>query len=296
MKTCAECILCLLTRDLAAVPAATGLERKALYQREVLRMIAESDPQLCTAQLSARIDDIYRSYFGKRKTRDFASIKSTYNAHMLALEALLRDRIAAAPDPLAYAIRLAQVGNYIDFGAKHEVDNRLLEELITDAEHATLDENEYAHLLADLNSAKSVVYISDNAGEIVLDKLLIERLLTRYPEATFTLLVRSAPTLNDATLEDAQTVGLTDLLPVIGNGNAFAGTIWSELSAEARALLTNADVLISKGQANFETLSGCGRNIYYLLLCKCDYFVRRFQVPRLTGLFVNEHRLPPLDN
>lgn len=295
MKTCAECVLCLLTRDLAAVPETVGTEEKALYQREVLRMIADSDPTLCTPQLSARIDDIYRRCFGERKQKDFAAIKHTYNVHMLALESRLREEIAKANDPLASAVKLARVGNYIDFGAKHEVDDALLGELIRDAQRDTLDPSEYAHFQSDLVAAKSVVYVSDNAGEIVLDKLLIEVLQARYPQTKLTLLVRGAPTLNDATMEDAEAVGLAALLPVVGNGSDMPGTVWEEISAKARCLLQSADVIIAKGQANFETLSGCGLNVYFLLLCKCDYFVRRFQVSRLTGMFVNERRLSPME-
>lgn len=296
MKTCAECMLCLLTRDLAAVPATVGAEEKAHYQREVLRMIADSDPELCTSQLSARIDEIYRRSFGERKTKDFETLKRVYNAHMLALEPRLREKIAKAGDPLASAIKLARTGNYIDFGAKHEVDDVLLGKLIRDAQRDTLDASEYEHFQNDLSTANNMVYVSDNAGEIVLDKLLIEVLQAHYPQVKLTLLVRGAPTLNDATVEDAQAVGLTALLPVVGNGNDLPGTVWEEISTEARDLLREADVIIAKGQANFETLNGCGLNVYYLLLCKCDYFVRRFQVSRLTGMFVNERRLPPMGN
>ncbi|NCB36811.1 MAG: DUF89 family protein, partial [Clostridia bacterium] len=154
---------------------------------------------------------------------------------------------------------------------------------------------EYARLRDNLQSASSVVYLTDNAGEIVLDKLLLRRWKALYPSVSFTALVRGAPTLNDATLEDARATGLTEVVPVLGNGSALAGTLWSEISEEARTLLSGADLIISKGQANFETLSGCGLNVYYLFLCKCDYFTRRFQVPRLTGMLVNERRLPPLD-
>ena len=137
-----------------------------------------------------------------------------------------------------------------------------------------------------------MVYITDNAGEIVLDGLLMEQLLAIRPDLQLTALVRGGFVLNDATLEDAQAVGLPALVPVVGNGNALPGTVWHALSDQARALLADADMIVAKGQANFETLHESGLNIYYLLLCKCDYFVRRFQVPRLTGMFVNERRLP----
>ncbi|MDD3212681.1 MAG: ARMT1-like domain-containing protein [Eubacteriales bacterium] len=292
MQTCAECILCLLNRDLEAVPPETGAAEKAAYQREVLRLVADSDPSLCAAQINAKIDSVFKARFGERKTKNFSELKRIYNERMLALEPRLRNVIAQSDDPLATAILLARVGNYIDFGAKHEVNDSLFDELLANIRRETLNPEEYTRFRQELSSARSVAYVTDNAGEIVLDKLLLKELLKQYPNTDFTVMVRGAPTLNDATVEDAKTVGITELAPVMGNGSGLAGTIWQEISDDARKLLENADVIISKGQANFETLYGCGLNIYYLLLCKCDYFVRRFGVAKLTGMFVNEHRMP----
>jgi uncharacterized protein with ATP-grasp and redox domains len=296
VRTSAECILCLLNRDMEAVPEAAGAEEKADYLREILRLIADSGPEICTARLSAQIDEVYRRRFGERKTKNFAELKRRYNKKMLALEPSLSAAIDADPDPLACALKLARVGNYIDFGAKHEVDDALLTELLGGAQNETLDAAEYRRFRADMAGARHLVYVTDNAGEIVTDKLLIRLLMKRYPGAAVTLLVRGAPTLNDATAEDARDVGLADLVTVVGNGSAMAGTVWTDISPEARRLLTDADVVIAKGQANFETLFGCGLNVYYLLLCKCDYFVKRFKVPKLTGMFVNERRLNLGDN
>ena len=295
MRTCAECILCLLQRDLKAVPKTAGMELKARYQREVLGMIAGCDPDFCTAQISARVDAIYRQYFGERKTLDFAALKAQYNSRMLALEPALRALVCRAQDPLRYAIQLARAGNYIDFAAGHEVQDQLLDALLQEADQEALDAAEYALFCEQLPLAERIVYLTDNAGEIVLDKLLIEVLMARFPQANFTVMVRGAPTLNDATLEDAAAVGLTELVDTMGNGNALAGTVLAECSLQAQTVLREADVIIAKGQANFETLHGCGYNIYYLFLCKCEYFVRRFQVPQHTGMFVNERRLPALE-
>jgi damage-control phosphatase, subfamily I len=292
MRTSAECILCLLKRDMEAVPETAGAERKAAYLRRVLSLVADSSPELCTAQLDALIDREHRSAFGERKTKNFAELKRTYNQRMLALEASLQTEIDASADPLACAVKLARVGNYIDFGARHEVNDALLDELIKGANGETLDVCEYRLFQKDMENAKSVAYVTDNAGEIVLDKLLIRLLLKRYANARITLLTRGAPTLNDATADDAAETGLAAMVSVIGNGSALAGTVWTDIDDNARSLLQNADVIVAKGQANFETLSGCGLNVYYLLLCKCDFFVERFRVPRLTGMFVNERRLP----
>jgi uncharacterized protein with ATP-grasp and redox domains len=103
--------------------------------------------------------------------------------------------------------------------------------------------------------------------------------------------VRGAPVLNDATLEDARQVGLFDVANVVDNGTDIAGTCIKKLSDEIRELVEKSDVIISKGQGNFETLHGCGLNVYYLFLCKCSLFSEKFNVPKLTGMFLNDRRL-----
>ena len=296
MKTSAECILCLMNRDLAAVPPGVSAAERTAFLRELFRLVADADPSLSTPELSELTKGVFARRFGERRQKDYDRLKRVYNERMLALEPQFRATVEHAPDPLAAAIRLARAGNYIDFGSSHVVEDAKLDALLAEAGSGALDPAEYARLREDLNAACRAVYITDNAGEIVLDKLLLQTLTAEYPRVEWTLLVRGAPTLNDATVEDAQAVGLTGMLPVVGNGNACPGPVWPLLSDEARTLLGQADVLLAKGQANFETMNGCGLNAYYLLLCKCDYFVRRFRVPRLTGLFLNERRLPPAED
>ncbi len=97
--------------------------------------------------------------------------------------------------------------------------------------------------------------------------------------------------INDATMKDAVLVGLTREIEVMGNGDDAAGTILGRISKEARKNIEEADMILAKGQGNFESLFGCGLNIYYLFLCKCDWFMGRFQVERYHGMFVNEKRI-----
>lgn len=132
------------------------------------------------------------------------------------------------------------------------------------------------------------MYLTDNCGEIVMDKILIQQIQKKYPDLEIAILVRGAEVINDATMEDAAQVGLTEIARVLPNGTDIAGTWLEELSQEAKAVLESADVIISKGQGNFETLRKCGLNIYYIFLCKCDLFANTFQVPKLTGMLINE--------
>ena len=96
------------------------------------------------------------------------------------------------------------------------------------------------------------------------------------------------PVLNDATMEDAVQVGLDKAAQVIGNGTDVAGTCLEELSEQALDVINTADVMIAKGQGNFETLQKCGKNIYYIFMCKCDMFAKRFNVPKYTGVLIND--------
>ena len=138
---------------------------------------------------------------------------------------------------------------------------------------------------------KKMVYLTDNCGEIVFDKLLIRKIKEMNPELDITVIVRGGKVLNDATMEDAQMTGLSEIVEVIGNGDDVAGTILSRVSPECLEIMEQADVILAKGQGNFESLHGCGKNIYYLFLCKCDWFMRKFHAKRFQGMFVNEKRI-----
>ena len=143
-----------------------------------------------------------------------------------------------------------------------------------------------------MKKASNVVYITDNCGEIVLDKIAIQMLKKTFPNIRVTALVRGLPAGNDATMEDAEFCGLTDIVPVLGNGSDVGGTWFHGISTHARELLQSADVILAKGQGNYETMHGCGLNIYYLFLCKCDWFQQLFHAKLLQGMFINEKRAP----
>ena len=131
-------------------------------------------------------------------------------------------------------------------------------------------------------SARSLLYITDNCGEIVMDKILIRLLREMYPDLEITVLVRGFDIQNDATREDAEDVGLTALVPVTGNGVKVPGT---PLDGSLRVAPE------TEGQGNFETLCGTGLNTFYMFLCKCDTFMDRFDMARFSGVLVNEKDL-----
>ena len=208
----------------------------------------------------------------------------------MSMEEELKQRFLSQPDPLKTALLYARVGNYIDFSALEQVEKEEFLSLF-EREKDVLDEKEYMSFCGEMQKAENVVYLLDNCGEIVLDKLVIQILKKRFPRAHITAIVRGSEVINDATMEDAVMTGLTNVTEVIGNGDDVAGTILSRVSAEAREKIEKADVIIGKGQGNFESLYGCGKNVYYLFLCKCDWFMRKFHADRFQGMFVNEYRI-----
>ena len=132
------------------------------------------------------------------------------------------------------------------------------------------------------------MYRTDNAGEIGFDRIFAEELARAFPQLEITFCVRGGPTANDATREDAAAMGLP--FPVIDNGNLVPGTQLDLLSAEAKQAVETADVILAKGMANVETMLGCGYNIYYAFLVKCQRFVNLFGKPLMTPMLVGEYK------
>ena len=284
------CIGCILKRQeerIREMPFSD--EKKEQFMKELCGLIAAAPAQATAPVVVAQIRLLFKKYFDI--VDSYEEEKVHFNQLMLETEDVLTEMIESADEPLKEAVRLARVGNYIDFGAMNEVSDKKLAELFAETENDVIDEKEWAALKADLQKAKTLVYLTDNCGEIVLDKLCIRKIQEVYPQLEITVIVRGGKVLNDATLEDAQAAGLTELVKVIDNGSSIAGNALGYISEEAEERITSADVVISKGQGNFESLNGCGLNIYYLFLCKCEWIVKRFKMKCLAGILVNDRNL-----
>lgn len=277
---------CLVERQREAIQKEQDEIYKSKYMKDVLKLIGEAKEEETAPVVIAKINQLHQKYF--HKAYSFEALKRNYNQMLLEKAEAIEEQINQSETPLKRAILLARAGNYIDFGAMGSVDDQKLEVLLNEGKNETLEAKTYAQFESELTKAQSLVYLTDNCGEIVLDKLLIKQLQKYNPSLNVTMIVRGKPVLNDATIEDAQMVGLTKLVKVIPNGTEIAGTDLKSISAEARSAILSADLLLSKGQGNFETLHGCGLNIYYMFLCKCDWFVKRFQLKPLQGVWINE--------
>lgn len=214
--------------------------------------------------------------------------KKIYNDFMLQMEEKIEEKINGAEDPLQAALVYARIGNYIDFGAMNHVDQKVLLELLEKESKAVLEDEVYRDFCRACERGENFVLLCDNCGEIVLDKLFIRQLKKRFHNLSVYAMVRGEAALNDATVEDAVYVGLDKEATVISNGNGVTGTVYELLERDTRDILDKADVILSKGQGNYETFSGFQGTVFYSFLCKCDLFTERFRVPYLTGMFIKE--------
>ena len=290
------CVSCLVKKQIDRYPASATREQALTYMRRLGEMMAELPDRTGGPAIMEAITDIRREVFGTAASEveaDYPALKSHFNALMMDFAAAegVYDQILTTADPLRTALGYAMTGNFIDFGAMDSVDEGKLRALLSESpDRVASDLPAYTALQADLAKAHCLAFLTDNCGEIVMDKLLVQTLRHLYPDLKITVLVRGGQVLNDATMEDATQVGL-DRLPgvtVMGNGDRLAGTDLTRVSHEAHTAITEADLIIAKGQGNFETLQGCGLNIYYAFLCKCRFFADRFGVPVYTGMLVKE--------
>lgn len=280
-----DCMRCLI-KNAVDIPESASESDKLQYMQQVLKILANAPLTASAPEIVWEINKLKHTVLGLQN--EFSELKQHFNAVILSYLPELRKRVQQAPDELMAAIQYSLVCNYIDFGAMEHVDETYLSTLLDEALNIQLDPVLYQRLQANLSSAKHLLFLTDNCGEIVADKLLIEVIRRHYPQLSITAMVRGEPVLNDATMEDAQQVGLTKLIHVIDNGNGIAGTCLEQLSTTAKFAVENADLILSKGQGNFETLRKCGLNIYYLFLCKCDMFAREFKVSKLTGILTHD--------
>lgn len=281
-----ECIKCMAHKFLGDYPESASETERMEYMRRIFSILSSAKPEEGAPVVTDYILSLQKEMFGY--SFDFTEIKRSFNRLMLEQEAGISADIESSSNPIKRAVQYVMTGNYIDFGALDNVDSDKLFELLSGARNQEIDEKVFQELYMDLEHAKTLTYLTDNCGEVVLDKLLIRAIQTQFPNIQVNIIVRGMPVLNDATMDDAVQTGLTDIARVTGNGTGIAGTFLPRISEEASRLIHNADLLISKGQGNFETLRGCGLNIYYIFLCKCRLFTKRFNKKQYEGILTNE--------
>lgn len=286
MKARLDCIPCFVRQALQAARLSTddpALQAKAMDAAlEGLRGLAlNASP----AVLSRPIYDAIRDATGVADP--FAAIKEETNRLAMAMLPDIRRRIEASADPLHFAIKVALAGNIIDFGAMHSfhAENDVL--AVLDAPLTVDDSPEFLKLL---HPDIQLLYVCDNSGEIAFDRLLIERLA---PLCKVTATVKSGPIINDATMQDAKMVGLTEIVPVMETGSDDVGVNWERSSAQFRRAFETADIILSKGQGNYESLDDRPEEIFFLLRMKCPQVAEEIGAKLGDTIFKRGRRRTP---
>lgn len=280
------CVSCVTKDRLEQFPKDAPEEIKVKYMSAVLKELAKMENQHGPTIATRHIYDLQKEMFGYHQS--YLELREQFNSIMLEREEEIRNSIQQSEDSLKAAIQYAIAGNYIDFMVMKNVDEETLETLLQNACNYEIDCSVLEALRQDILKAEKLVYLTDNCGEILIDKLVIEQIHKMNPGLQITAIVRGEEILNDATMEDAIQVGLPNVATVIGNGDSMPGTCLYRISNEAKRALDDANVVISKGQGNLEMLQGCDLNLYYIFLCKCDMISEMFQVPKFTPMLVRE--------
>lgn len=281
------CYLCYLQRNSDIAHTLGDEETATAFLRDVMKLYVDAPAGVSSPWFGPEVGKLIEKYYGITEEARFREEKRLSNQFVMERMDTFRQAVQAADDPVYAGLQWAVLGNYLDFSAlRGEVSFEKMEQMLAQANSMELDRQVYSQLCRELETGKNLLYICDNAGEIGMDRLFAEAIAQRYPHLSITFCVRGGPAVNDATRADAEAVGIP--FPVIDNGSCIAGTVIDRLGDEAKAALAQADVIISKGQANVETLLGCGYNIYYAFLVKCQRFINLFNKPKLTPMLLRE--------
>lgn len=281
MKTQPECLACMFRQALNTARVATQDTRA---HTEILRRLARVVPSMNMTRSPATLSKpVYDIVFNVTGVRDpYAHSKKETNQAAMELLSTLESAIHHSPDPLKQAIHLAVAGNIIDLGIGHAFN---LKKDVARIMKQAFAIDDYPEFRRELRTGRTLLYLADNCGEIVFDRVLVEQLLAAGLKVT--VVVKSGPIINDATREDAAFAGITLLCPVIETGSDDIGVGWANVSSSFRRHVRNADLILGKGHGNFETCVGKPGNYYFLLKAKCDIVAAELGVK--TGDTVFKH-------
>ncbi len=269
VKAALECAPCFIRQALDAARMATDDETvHEQVVREALRLAAEFRFDQTPVHISRPIHAAVRNYSGCADP--YREVKQQSNTFALGLYPEMNAVIDESASPFETAVRLAIAGNIIDFGVMNPADLDCVHETVEHALKAPLDIALVERMGQAVQEAHDILYLADNAGEIVFDRLLLERM----PLDKITVVVRGEPIINDATMDDARAVGLTEIVNVIESGTTYAGTILETCSDTFRERFARSDLVIAKGQGNYEALNDADKPAFFLLKAKCAVVAR----------------------
>lgn len=276
MRSFIDCIPCMFTQAIRSAQMV-GLDEAAIH--ELVNVVGAGLPEFDFGQSppkNARV--LYRTLAKLSGLDDpFKDAKRRHTELAKGMTPAMYEWIDTVDDKLDAATRIAAAGNILDLGATAEPED--VEGVLHRAlshEHSQWD---LETLRKDLEDATSLLVVGDNAGETVFDRVMLETIASLYPRAQLYVSVRSAPIINDAILQDALAAGLDRVATIVSTGCDLPGVEIDEVSDEFRALFDTVDVVIAKGQGNFETLSEIERPLYFILTVKCRVVAEHLDLP-----------------
>lgn len=285
MKVSKYCLPCLL-KQIIRTAEITGTENTDEIFRASFDFLSKADYSKTSPEFGGKIYRIFSEKTGKEDP--FREMKDYYNRLFLEKLPLFEEKINSFRD----AVKLSVLGNIIDFSAiRVDIDSEI-ERLFPNASEIDFTVDDCDMLLSDIKNAKTLLYLGDNCGEICLDKLLIKKIREINPDCVVYFSVRGKPAANDNTFDDAVSVGMDEVAEIIDNGDCSMGTVLSRTSESFRKIYEKADVIISKGQGNYESLSDEKENIYFLFMIKCPVVAEYTGVPERSLVCMNSKKRP----
>lgn len=274
MKTFLDCIPCFFKQAISAC-RMIGLEdgKIKIVLDEIGHCLSSIELSSPPPEMGRRIQKIIREKTGNADP--YKQLKRDSNRVALALYPLIKEKVTSAENRLLKAVEIAIAGNIIDYGALSDLDIKNEVERIVNSEKQTIrceDEELFSFfdLVASLEKAETILYLADNAGEAVFDRVLLEEIVDTYPYKKIYFAVRGRPIINDCLTSDALECGIQNSAEIVSNGSDAPGTLLHLCSEEFNDLFNKSDMIISKGQGNFESISGTEKDIFFMLVVKCN--------------------------
>ncbi|AJH00544.1 hypothetical protein LF65_03996 [Clostridium beijerinckii] len=276
MKMHDKCLPCMVNQVIK-VANITGVNNKEVLLKEVFTYLSKMDFEATTPEIIGEIFGMIKKH--TNNSDPYKETRNYYNTLFLKLLPEFERKIEQAENSFELAVRYAIVGNIIDFNPIH---NTLLEDIFDYFER--MEQLEFAiddskELAEDILNSKTLLYLGDNCGEICMDKILLRKIKELNPNIKIFFGVRGKPVVNDSIAEDAYAVGIDEYAEVIDNGDGSLGNVLNRTSYEFKEVYKKADVVIAKGQANYECLSEEKKKIYFLLMTKCDVIANDIGAP-----------------
>lgn len=282
MQTTLSCIPCLIKQGIKIADFLNidNLKSEEMM-REILNSLKKENYKNPPPYLAKNVYSIICKF--AQTDNPYREIKEYYNKELLGMEIRLKEIINNSSDSFNVALKLAITGNIIDFGTEYNITKEFVLKKFDEVHEKQLKINDSIEMYKKLEKADTLLYIGDNCGEIVMDKVFIEHLKSIFPNLNIYYGVRGKSIINDVTLEDAKMVKMEEVAEVLDNGDGAPGTVIKDVKDEFKKLFYKSDIVIAKGQGNYETLIGIDReDVYMLFMAKCDVVAKKIGVEPMS--------------